>query len=795
MIDWRETNVLVLEDDPDYFEFLMDLISQGQTELRYIEHAQTLKQALHLLERNTFDVALLDLHVPDSAGLGTLHRVREKAPSLPVVVLTAQQELDYEDRALQAGAQEFLLKEEAMPRLLFRVMRYAIERMRTNIELREIEQRQRIILDSTQVGLVVIDPDTHVIVDANTAALKMLDRQRNEVIGKSCHSFICPSKKNECPITDLGKSFERSEREIIVAGGHTLPVLKTVNNITLDSRPHLLEAFIDFTEIKEAREVLEASKKKLAEAVEKRTKQLKFAKKQWEDTFDAVPDLISIHDKDYKIIRVNKALAERLNMDISSIIGKSCFEVMHNEKNPLSICPHTNSLKDGKTQIAEIFESKLDGDFLVSTSPLKDENGEVFASVHVARDISDLKNVGKKLENQLKFMNTVIETIPNPIFIKDCEGIYTICNKAFADFWNVPKDKIIGKKTDEIVSQESARIIGQQDEILFQKPGVQFFEVPFEIPGRGVRQAIYYKATFEDNQGKVAGLVGVVHDITERKQMEEQLARSQKLEAIGLLAAGIAHEINTPTQFIHTNVEFLAEAFNDCSEVVNQISIVTKGLKEGKPRSELLQEVLDDFDQNEFAEMREEVQDALNGTLEGVERITRIVDSMRYFSHPGSDKKELLDINNAIEHAITVSKNEWKYYADIVTDLDANLPQILGYSAPLNQVLLNIIVNAAQAISDSIGDSPERKGKISISTQQADKMVEIRIVDNGPGIDEKVIPNIFDPFFTTKKIGKGTGQGLALAHSVVVDKHEGSIEVKSRLGEGATFIIQLPIEC
>ena len=273
------------------------------------------------------------------------------------------------------------------------------------------------------------------------------------------------------------------------------------------------------------------------------------------------------------------------------------------------------------------------------------------------------------------------------------------------------------------------------------------------------------------------------------------MIRSQKLEAIGLLAAGIAHEINTPTQFIHTNVEFLAEAFNDCSEVVNQISIVTKGLKEGKPRSELLQEVLDDFDQNEFAEMREEVQDALNGTLEGVERITRIVDSMRYFSHPGSDKKELLDINNAIEHAITVSKNEWKYYADIVTDLDANLPQILGYSAPLNQVLLNIIVNAAQAISDSIGDSPERKGKISISTQQADKMVEIRIVDNGPGIDEKVIPNIFDPFFTTKKIGKGTGQGLALAHSVVVDKHEGSIEVKSRLGEGATFIIQLPIEC
>ena len=196
----------------------------------------------------------------------------------------------------------------------------------------------------------------------------------------------------------------------------------------------------------------------------------------------------------------------------------------------------------------------------------------------------------------------------------------------------------------------------------------------------------------------------------------------------------------------------------------------------------------------DIEEMNQEVSDALQGTMEEVDRITKIVESMRYFSHPGTEEKQLLDLKNAIEHAITVSRNEWKYYAEMSTHLSPDLPPVLGYAAPLNQVLLNIIINAAQAISGMLGESPEKKGHISISTEQKDAMVEIRISDDGPGIPKEVLPYIFDPFFTTKEIGKGTGQGLALAHTVVVDKHCGRIDVESEKGKGTTFIVQLPTQ-
>ena len=793
-MDWSKRSVLVLEDDPVYIEFLADLISQSGINLRQFKHTTTLRETKQALKEQAFDVALIDLHVPDSAGLDTLTQIREQFPDLPIVVLTAQQETDYEEQALKAGAQEYLLKEEALPRLLVRVMNYAIERMRSEVSLRESEQRQRVILESAQVGLVVIEPQSHTIVEANPAALSILGRSKEDVIGCDCHHFICPSDAGSCPITDLGNWLDRSERELVGPDGALIPILKTVNTIQLNGRPHLLESFIDITEIKKARNVLEQSKQRLADAVRERTKQLERAKRQWEATFDTVPDLISIHDNDHKIIRYNKAMAERLKLNHHEIIGKSCCQLMHGTESPIPLCPHSKLLQDGQEHMVELTEPKMCGDFLISTSPLLNETGEVYACVHVARDISELKKAERALKSQLDFLNTIIETIPDPIFIKNLEGVYSGCNSAFAELLGLTRDAIIGKGSMEIMPKDIASEFVQQDQDLFDSPGVKTFEVGFNTPNKGLRHTVYCKSTFEDENGNIQGLVGVIHDITERKQMEEQLMRSQRLESIGLLAAGIAHEINTPTQFIHTNVEFVEEAFTDCVSVVGLVDRLAQGYAEGRPPDELIKELVEEFQHTDFDELDADVKDALKGTLEGVERITNIVDSMRYFSHPGTEQKELVDINQAIEHAITVSRNEWKYYSEIGTNLEEDLPPVSGYAGPLNQVLLNIIVNAAQAISGTLGDNPEHKGLISISTKQVDSMVEIRIADNGPGIEEDTLAKIFDPFFTTKEIGKGTGQGLALAHSVVVDKHEGSINVESSPGSGATFILQLPIK-
>ncbi|MGB0104699.1 MAG: ATP-binding protein, partial [Candidatus Sulfotelmatobacter sp.] len=190
----------------------------------------------------------------------------------------------------------------------------------------------------------------------------------------------------------------------------------------------------------------------------------------------------------------------------------------------------------------------------------------------------------------------------------------------------------------------------------------------------------------------------------------------------------------------------------------------------------------------------EEIPKAIEQTLEGVTRVSQLVSAMKEFSHPGTKEKTPLDLNHAIQSTITVARNEWKYVADVETEFDPSLPLVSCQPGEFNQVILNLIVNAAHAIAEVVGKNGSQKGKIKVQTRDCQEWVEIRIQDTGSGIPEKARARIFDPFFTTKKIGKGTGQGLAIARSVVVDKHDGSIHFETEEGKGTTFIIRLPYD-
>ena len=189
----------------------------------------------------------------------------------------------------------------------------------------------------------------------------------------------------------------------------------------------------------------------------------------------------------------------------------------------------------------------------------------------------------------------------------------------------------------------------------------------------------------------------------------------------------------------------------------------------------------------------EEIPRALSQSLEGIERVSHIVRAMKDFSHPGTAAKMMTDLNRALDSTATVASNEWKYVADLRLDLDPGLPLVPCLPADLNQVFLNMIVNAAHAIADVVGDGSNGKGIITISTRQQEDRVEIRIGDTGTGMTEEVKERIFDPFFTTKVVGRGTGQGLAISHSVVVERHGGTIAVETAPGKGTTFIISLPL--
>jgi signal transduction histidine kinase len=285
---------------------------------------------------------------------------------------------------------------------------------------------------------------------------------------------------------------------------------------------------------------------------------------------------------------------------------------------------------------------------------------------------------------------------------------------------------------------------------------------------------------------------GMSEDVTERILLREQLFQAQKLESVGQLAAGIAHEINTPTQYIGDNVRFLKDAFLDLKNLLANYERLLLAAQDGALSADTIQQVTAAVEQADAGYLLEEIPKAIDQTLEGVTRVSTLVGAMKEFSHPGTKEKVLVDLNHAIASTITVARNEWKYVADMETDFDASLPLIPCQAGEFNQVILNLIVNAAHAIADVVREGGPEKGKIRIKTRNCLEWAEIRVQDTGSGIPEGVRTRIFDPFFTTKQVGRGTGQGLAIARSVVVDKHAGTIHFETETGKGTTFIIRLP---
>jgi signal transduction histidine kinase len=289
------------------------------------------------------------------------------------------------------------------------------------------------------------------------------------------------------------------------------------------------------------------------------------------------------------------------------------------------------------------------------------------------------------------------------------------------------------------------------------------------------------------------GHVIVFQDVTERVKAEAQTALSQKMEALGQMAAGIAHEINTPIQYVGDNLRFLQKTIMRFTEVMDAYQSLS--LAEGKPldKDQILH--LEDIKkQSKFMHYMGESPVAVQESLDGVERVRKIVMAMREFSHPSEKEKKLADINHGIETTVVISRNEWKYSADLETNLDPSLPLVLCQIDEINQVILNMIINAVQAIQEKNPPDTGIKGKITISTYRVDKNLHIKIQDTGIGISEEIRQRIFDPFFTTKGVGKGTGQGLSLAHQIIVQKHQGKIYVDSIVGEGTTFTIELPVD-
>jgi len=291
-----------------------------------------------------------------------------------------------------------------------------------------------------------------------------------------------------------------------------------------------------------------------------------------------------------------------------------------------------------------------------------------------------------------------------------------------------------------------------------------------------------------DAEGRPRRIIGVSQDVTERREREQASQQAQKLESIGQLAAGIAHEINTPVQFVSDSVHFARDA---AADLLGLSASLNRLVSEGLPLEGAVAAARELTETADYDYLAAHLPSALDRALEGLERVATIVRSIRAFAHPDDHEMQPADLNEAVEATLVMARNEYKYVADLTTEL-GSLPLVTCHLGDINQVVLNLLINAAHAIAERNGPDGAR-GLITVRTRCDGATVTIEVADTGAGIPEAIRHRIFDPFFTTKEVGRGTGQGLAIAHTVIVERHGGSIAVDSAVGVGTTIRVSIPV--
>jgi PAS domain S-box-containing protein len=409
------------------------------------------------------------------------------------------------------------------------------------------------------------------------------------------------------------------------------------------------------------------------------------------------------------------------------------------------------------------------------------------------RTLRDLDQRTEQLHESEARLRVIIDDAPDAIITMDAGGNVKDFNPAAEAMFGWSRDEAIGRASVDLILPVEERKTGQGSEKLALREHVPFLgqRCPVVLQRRdGTTFPTELTVTASSTEQSVLFSV-FVSDVSERKRLEVDLRQAQKLESVGQLAAGIAHEINTPVQFVGDNTRFLKDSFESLATLIERYRTL-RDEAAGAPLGEKsLAEIERAEEAADTAYLMEEIPRAIGQSLEGLSRVATIVQAMKDFAHPDAGVKTAADLNHALRSTLTVARNEIKYVAEVHTEL-GELPLVECHLGDLNQVFLNLLVNAAHAIAQQVGDSGEM-GQISVRSRCEGESVLISIGDTGSGIDESIREKIFDPFFTTKEVGKGTGQGLSIARSVVVDRHGGALTFETEVGKGTTFFVRLPV--
>jgi PAS domain S-box-containing protein len=585
-------------------------------------------------------------------------------------------------------------------------------------------------------------------------------------------------------------------------------------NMIIDSEQRLAQGAANIAEGDFSTNIIERSEKdvvskafsKMVENLQESHNSLSKERNLLQTLLDNSVDAIYFKDLESKFIRISKSQAARFGLeDVNDAIGKSDFDFFAKEYAQLAYEDEQEIVRTGNPILykeeEEIWLNK-ESNWVISTKlPLYDENKNIVGTFGVSRDITTKKIMEDLLHAEKEILCTTLMSISEGVIATDSEGLITFLNKRAAELIEFSSDESLDQPLHTILSILDTRSEQLHDNVIqllydIEKARKQFirYTTPTIVSKTGKKLLVNTSiSSVYSKKGEVVGHVIVFDDITDLQEKETQTALSQKMESIGQMASGIAHEINTPIQYVGDNLHYLQRAFTKVIDIFEIQRSQLDNLKHNHSDTDEETSGVSPADLKKIDWYIDEVPVSIADALAGVERVRKIVLAMREFSHPSGNDKTFSDINNGIETTVTISRNEWKYVADMELQLAENLPLVSCYMDEINQVVLNMIVNAAHAIRDVVENNPEEKGKITIKTEHTEQTVLIYISDTGTGIPKNIRDRVFDPFFTTKGVGKGTGQGLFLAHNIIVNKHGGLITIESEEGKGTTFIIEIPI--
>jgi two-component system, NtrC family, sensor kinase len=656
-------------------------------------------------------------------------------------------------------------------------------------KLRESEKKYQQLVESSQEGILIID-ENDMILYVNPSLSKMLNYNQEDVIGKKIFEFVYEEDLKlvkEKNIRRKNRISEQYEIRLVKNGGIIIITMISASPI-LDEKNIYNGTLAIISDI---------TGKKYIENT------LKFERHLFLALMDNIPDFIYYKDVESKFTRINMAMAKYLKLrHPKEAIGKTDFDFYTKEV--------ANSLlKDEKKIISsgiglynydEMTISK-NGNvtwFVATKIPLKDQTGKIVGVFGISRDITDRKLMEKILWNEKEELNVTLRSVGEGVITTNKDEKIILLNKKAEEITGYTQEQALNKELTEVflmIEIKTGQAYLNPIKNILRNRNMDGFEGQAILinSNKNERVVSYNASAIKDRENKYIGFVIVFRDITEQVRLESQRMLSQKMESIGQLAAGISHEINTPMQYIGDNTHFLKDSFKDIYQIIDTAELLLNSDNDNKDTQKGIMQLREIRKNIDLEYLKSEIPNAIEQSLTGIDRVRQIVLAMKDFAHPGIKTKALSDLNHGIEVTVTISRNEWKYVADLNTDLDPSLPFVYCLMDEINQVILNMIVNSSHAIKELYDKDRQKKGNITIKTKKEEDQAVIYITDTGNGIPKEIINKIFDPFFTTKEVGKGTGQGLAIAHDIIVNKHKGSIQVKSELGKGTTFTIKIPI--